>query len=328
MFCTNCGNDVSGASFCGKCGASAGAAAAAPPPPPPQPAPPPYQPPPPPPYQPPPSQPYPPPYAAGGVPQYVKPVVPHYAPGSFVERLHTQTGSILFLVGIILFSAGNLFSLFMSFSIASIFSLMLLALPITGFWLMFASAKAPRLPEKTLPALTLFKVSVTIDLVVACLAGLLLLIVSIVFFAAGDTVSSFSGGAGFVYGLGFLVLLIAGGVVTFGVIYFKAASGIVQGIRNGITYNAFHPLPGIKTFTILTYIGVGFAVLGAIITAAAVGFVSNMFSALPGFFNIFEDILTDNALSALFTLMTSGGIVVCLVALTQFNNSLINNRPQ
>ncbi|MCL1820517.1 MAG: zinc ribbon domain-containing protein, partial [Oscillospiraceae bacterium] len=183
MFCEKCGNELSsGTVFCSKCGNKVGAADSQQSPPQPQPV---YQ-------QPVYQQPPPPTYQQQ--PAYQPPVkvaVPHYAPGGYAERLHSFGGSVLFMVGIILFTAGKLFTTFASFSVWSFFSLMILALPVTGFWLIFAASKMPRLPEKTLTSLTLFKVSIIIDLVVSCIIGLLFVIVSIVLFAGASLDGAF-----------------------------------------------------------------------------------------------------------------------------------------
>lgn len=206
---------------------------------------------------------------------------------------------------------------------------MILALPITGFWLIFASSKTPRLPEKTLPALTLFKVTAIIDLVVMSLMALILLIVSIMLFVAANELRQW-GGDGIFMGIGFFMLLIAGGVVVFAIIYFRALLGIIKGLRNGITYNIFQPLPSVKIFSILTYIGVGISVFGALITIAATNFIMqnvwNVLQMIPrelhSIITPLIDGLSNTAISTFFTLVTSGGIVVCLVVLNQFNNSL------
>ena len=88
---------------------------------------------------------------------------------------------------------------------------------------------------------------------------------------------------------------------------FKAALGVLGGIRKGISTNVFVPLPSMKLFTVMACIFIGFAVLGALWTFrnAALGYV-DMWTGISG----------------LFTLVTSGGSVVCIVALHRFNGSL------
>jgi hypothetical protein len=332
MFCHSCGTSVKGLNFCSKCGTAVKAAT-----PQPQPA---YQ------QQPQPAvqqpvQPQPayqPPQPAYQQPQpypYQPKVRVHYAPGGFAERLHSHSGSILFLIGICLFTAGSLISLFMSFSIFSIFSLLLLALPVTGFWLMFAAAKAPVLPEKTLPALTLFKVSIIIDLVVSCI-GAFFLVIGAIFSFIGAAAS----GELFVFILAFVMFLIAGGVVTFIIIYFKAVLNTIGSIREGLTTNFIKPLRGVNIFTILTYIGVGFSIIGSIVTMVVLTIINNTMGSIDYFLryeldmpreivNIVSGMLPDftmQIVATFFTIVTSAGIVLCLVTLNLFNRSLTHNR--
>ena len=240
--------------------------------------------------------------------------------------LHSFAGTTMFMVAIIMFSAGGLLNIFMNFNIWSIFSLGILALPVTGFWMMFVASKQPRLPEKSITALKLFKASIIIDLVVTSLAGLICVIVAILIFSA----ASYIGGGAMAIGL--VVLLIAGGMVTFIIIYFKAVLQMLAGIGNGFTYNSFNPLPGIKTFTILTYIMVGFSVLGAISTViavtAATAFLNNILWSLPDFISgAVRDMLLPSsgvlAFQTLCTLLTAAGTVMCIIVLNQFNTKLI-----
>ena len=363
MFCSNCGENVAGYSFCPKCGTPAEAAPAQPPvapvvPPPPVYAPPPqpaYPPPPaayptaPPPqqapYTPPPGQPYPPPqqpyppqqqpyappqqqYAPYAPP--VKAPVVHYAPGSYVEALHNHAVTLMFLIGIILFSAGQLFSIFANFGLGSLFSLIILAIPVTGFWLIFASAKMPKLPEKTLVSLTLFKVSAIISLVVSCITGLVFLIFSIVMFAATGGFSYIGISAGILGLFGFILLVASGATVVIAILYFKSIIQILAGIKAGIEHNHFAPLPKIKFFTLLTYITVGLSVLGTIGSIIINYALSSAFDmilySLPSFL---RETVADSlglgsgvSVSAFFTLAGLAGVIICVIVLNAFNTHI------
>ena len=305
MFCIQCGNEVTSGNFCSKCGTKADGGSS--------------------------QQQQSQPYQGGAYNFYQKEPVPHYAPGSFIEKLHGFGISILFLVGIIMFSAGSLFSTFASFSATSIFSLMIMALPITGFWLIFAASKMPKMPEKTLPALTLFKVSIIIELVGSCFLALALLIGSIALFVVGANLSDWGGGEAF-YAGGSAMLLVTGGVVAFIVIYYKAILSVISGIRDGIMRNLFNPLPGIKTFTILAYIGIGVSVLFTSLSSFLLPQYMNMIIyAIPSDYqDIVESMLpsSGSGFTLFFTLVMNAGIVVCIVVLNQFNNSLLYNRSQ
>jgi hypothetical protein len=107
---------------------------------------------------------------------------------------------------------------------------------------------------------------------------------------------------------------------------------MLGGLGNGITYNSFNPLPGIKTFTILTYIMVGFSVLGALASiiaiSAATSFINQILWQLPDFMReIVGGSLFPNsgvlAFQTMCTLMTAAGTVMCIIVLNQFNEKLI-----
>jgi len=225
-----------------------------------------------------------------------------------------------------MFSAGALFNLFMSFSWMSIlFDFPMVGLAIAGFWIIFVASKMPKQPEKSLIALTLFKASIIIQLVLVSLAALLVVIAAVFIFIG----ASYIGGQAIAFGL--IGLLVAGGLVTFIVIYFKAVLTTLTGLRHGLTTNGFVTLPGIKTFTILTYIMVGFAVLGAIIgiigTFALYSVMGPLLNTLPGFVaDMVWGMFPSQAVVAfttLFTLVYNAGIVMAIVVLNQFNNKVM-----
>ena len=319
-FCSKCGNDVAGASFCPKCGSRISDVAAerlqhgnpqsysAPSS-----------------YDQRPT--YPPPYYDQPIAK--EPTV-HYAKGSFIEKFHNVGGSILFLVGIILFTAGNLFSFFMSFNWMSTLSMVMLALPVTGFWLIFAASKAPKMPEKVLPSLTLFKASTIIDLVLSCLQALLLFIVAIIVFVGASNLGGRSYASGNLLGLvGFLILLVGAGILVIGIIYFKAIQRVLNGLRSNIMYNTFHPLPGIKPFIVLTYIIVCAGALGTLVSSvgsvALSGALYSVSYLLPSELGgIVDNLLGGSAVDLLFKFMGYAGIIICIVALNTFNNELVD----
>jgi hypothetical protein len=231
------------------------------------------------------------------------------------------------MVAIILFSAGGAMGIFMSFGLFSIFDLGILALPVTAFWLIFVAAKQPKLPEKTMISLKLFKVAIIVELVVVSLSALLMLIISIILLAVGSRL-----GAEVVF-IGLILLLVAGGLVTFIIIYFKAVLQMLAGITNGIVYNSFAPFPGIKQFTLLTYILVGISVTGALVTiisvVAAQQLLWRILSEIPSEFRMFlNDLIFPNTVILTFqtlcTLATGAGIVMCILVLNQFNDKLIS----
>ena len=256
-------------------------------------------------------------------------------PGSFTVRMHQYSSSALFLVGIILFSAGNLISQIMSINILSIYTLILAALPVIGFWLAYAAARKPRLPEKTLPALTLFKTSVIIGLVVLCLFMLVMFIVVIALMIGAGMSSQIDlfGGifSGVMVAVGIILLIILAGAIIIIVFYYRSVFRIISGIQNGIRNNIIYPLRSIKFFSVLTYIGAVFSVLSAVFSFGSMRVFNEAIYSLPsefsGFIEPIAGTLTGHgALSAILTIIGSVGTVLCVMVLNRFNNSLMYDR--
>ena len=256
-------------------------------------------------------------------------------PDEFVERLHEFGGSAMFLIGIILFTLGSLFTILSSLSVASIITAPLSALPIIGFWMIFAASKSPRLPEKTLPALTMFKVVLVIRLVGMCLVILAMLIVAAAFMIG----SSFFGpgyyNSGILIGVGVGLLIGMAVALVIAIVYFKAVFGVIKGIRNGIYRNIVSPLRGVTLFSVFAYIGAVSTIITSLtssfVSAASTGWIDEMLNILPGEYQGFYGSLMGtlpnyNVLYMLFTLMLSVGTVLCVIVLGRFNNSLKYNR--
>lgn len=198
-------------------------------------------------------------------------------PGSFIQHLHTQGKSGLFLTGIILFSIGTVLSLFVSFSFLSVLPLLLAALPITGLWLIYAASKKPILPEKTLTSLTLFKIDTIFTLVVISLAFavvIISLIVSLIFSAAYFDVA-----LGAIW-FALVVVLIA--LVIIIPFYFVAILRIIASIRANIVGNTTNPLRGVLPFSILAITSSILGILGSLVGLA---FISVMGNAIEMWFD-------------------------------------------
>ena len=319
MFCSNCGSQLAAnAQFCTNCGASNGVKTVA---------------------QPPVAQPN---------TAYIAPASPHgqYAghmhntappsyEGSFTQHLHSFGSSNNFLVGIVLFSAGSLFSLLFSLGIMGIFSLAMLALPVVGMWLIYAASKRPSLPEKTFTALTLFKVHTIIGIVFLSIAILVVVLVTVllVFWAIED---------GLLFNEAFIIPLIVGGligigfVVLFMVLYYVSLLKILKGIGDNMRSNSFAPIRGVTPFTVIAWIGIVFGVLGALSMLAGAGWLeesydiifrdlSNELAEFTWILNSLESFWPSTRglmASAIFTLASNIGTAILLVMLSKFNGGL------
>ena len=199
------------------------------------------------------------------------------APNDFTAKFHSFGGSTTFLIGILLFTAGNLMGVFVAFGFFSIISLLLMALPITGFWLIYAASRSPSYPDKSLTALTLFKISVIIGLVVVSLIGVGLLIFFIWLFSTfgfalvADIFAEVPG-----FALLFLAIFI--GIILFVIYYFKSLLTVLSDLRNGLQGRLHDKVRNVGLFTALMGIIVGFSIIYSVITIAAIGFAQQMMS--------------------------------------------------
>ena len=252
-------------------------------------------------------------------------------PGSYAERLHSFGRSGAFLLGVILFTIGSLFSLFMNFTVLSIISLLLLSLPIIGGFLIFAASSSPRLPEKILPALTLYKVSTIIELVFFCIIMGVVIIAMIILSAAG---------AFFDATLGAIViisaLIIIGIFVLYLILYYVSILRIINGVKGGLLSNKFAPLRGITPLMVVIIIAAVFSLIGSFIAIGASGFYSDIINDIARelgaefgreFRDMFLDFMPIQSVGVLVTSMllnmaTYAGIIICLSVVSRFNNTI------
>lgn len=228
------------------------------------------------------------------------------AAGGFVQQLHMYGRSNLFLAGIILYSVGSALSVLLSFEPAGVLTLILLALPVTALWLIYAASKAPEAPEKTLASLTLFKI-VIITLIVAMGLGLLgLLLVILAIIVTVDFFTQFE--SHLLIGL----VLIFGIIIPFVIFYCVAGLKIIKGIRNGIIGNSFVKIQSVTPFLVMSYIFIGFEILAQI---ALLGELNIMPSELMEFGGNTTMI---QIIAMLFSLAATAGWVLILIVIGQF----------
>jgi len=267
-----------------------------------------------------------------------------YVFGGFVELLQQFAGSGVFLIGIILFTAGSALSFAMTFSVFSIIPLVLLLLPIIGFWFMYASSKNPGLPDKSLSAVSLFQASVIIDLILYCIIAVSAFGLSILVLALANTLGTgyffsalsnygiaswASDAAEFIRMIGFVLLIATGVFILVIVIYFRSILKILSAIKRGLFSNTFSVLPCVGIFTALTFIGILFSLVSAIAGVAGGTFAKSLYnsfdlpSQVQGFLNPIVYNFVDSAvLSGLFSIAANIGIILCIVALLRFNSAL------
>jgi len=252
-------------------------------------------------------------------------------PGSYAERLHSFGRSGAFLLGVILFTVGSLFSLFINFSVFSIITLLLLSLPIIGGFLIFAASNAPRLPEKILPALTLYKVSTVIELVFFCIAMGVVIIAMIILGAAGAFLDATLGAIVIV-----IALVIIGIFILYLIMYYVSILRVINGIRGGLISNKFAPLRGVTPLMVIIIIVAAFSLIGSFIAIGASGFYNEIIHEIAWeigreFGREFRDMFLSfvpapnvgRLVGAMLLNMTTyTGMIICLSVVSKFNNTM------
>ena len=255
--------------------------------------------------------------------------------GNFIEHLHNVGKSGMFLAGIIMFSAGTTFSLLVGFTWYTIFQLLVAALPITGFWLIFAASKTPKLPEKTLPALTLFKAYAIIGLVITSLILLfvfVILVIALIFATAyGDSFD-----VAVLFFLLFLLTIIPVIIIVF---YYVPFLKVLSSIRENIVNNTMNRIRGVTSFTVMTVIYVVLGIIGSLILIlflGAMGFLIEEFiddimwyvwmyaPELAGFGipELIMGAMAYLAIAILLSMITYIGIILIIVSLNRVAGSV------
>ena len=306
MLCNNCGGQMSaGAQFCGVCGAYAPST----PPPPPHQS-----------YAPPPTRP---------------------ASSSFIARLHSYGSSTPFLLGCILWSVGSVIGLLMHFTILSILSLALMVLVVIGLWMMYAASVSPKRPEKALPALTMFKVTTVINLILYCIFLAVVVLLMVFMMAAGAIAGElFEEGGGLIMAAVFLVFALIITLMALWIrFYYVALLRTIKSIRYGIFYNKVREIRGVGSFVILSYIMVAFTVILNLLSLALQRMLSEMWNEIMDILiweipPEFRDFVIDfpltfqvNVLPVLLSLVASVGLVLLLSTLRRFATSIELDPP-
>ena len=311
MYCSKCGQNVGNSTFCSGCGEKSGTVV---------------------------SQPIQSVYAPPAQP--IQPL--QTGPNAFSERLHSFAGSNLFLIAIVLITLGTLANIFMTFSWFSIFTLLFAALPLTAFWLLYGAAKSAKSTKSTLASMTLFKVEAIIGLVLLSILILAMLIIGF-FIVIGVAIADYMGafavayfaGADFVWVFVAVYFVLFAVLTTYIIMYYVSFLKMVNGIRDGIRYNRFVKIRGVKMFTVLTCIAVGIGALyslGLIVFAEHyVNWMLQMLWDLPWYMqefytNSFGWLYNQTSIMIMgaVPLITYIGTAIYLVVLNKFNKSLEN----
>lgn len=248
---------------------------------------------------------------------------------NFIEHLHKHGKSGLFLTGIIFFTIGNAFLPLMFYGLALFIPLFFAALPIVGFWLIYAASKKPQKPEKTLAALTLFKIHTIINLVMLCLGVLTTLGVSLVIFFFSDHL-------GIEFAPIFTALLISMLIILLFIpLYYVPILKILESIKRNIVNNTFNRIRGATTFTIVTFAAATLGLVGIIVAFMSMGAVLAymddimwwLMQELPGadmdgLMALIGVFMASFGLALIIALVNMVGVILCVITLNKLANSL------
>ncbi|MCL2397418.1 MAG: hypothetical protein FWC93_05055 [Defluviitaleaceae bacterium] len=246
---------------------------------------------------------------------------------TFIQQLHKHGSSPLFLTGIILFTVGSVMSTILSANLFAIFPLAFLALPVVALFLIYAASKSPKLPEKTLPALTLVKVHAIIGLVLVCIIAAIFVIVALILTVTA-AIEPWVAGAMVITVI--IMLFVLAILTVYFIFYFVSLFRILKDMREGILHNNITNVRGVTAFTVVNIISIALGVLGSLIGLLMLGatnvIMDELYWALGPDFHfvetMLEGIMASMAVSMMFSLATMAGIVLLLISLNKFNSSL------
>ena len=203
----------------------------------------------------------------------------------YAKNIKRLVLSIPFILGCLLITAGNIGSAFSDFSWLNLLDLAFAVVHIIALWLIvFEACSSKQSYSKTLVALSMFKVSAVLSLVLFSIVfGLLALAMLFAIFR----------------GITFLFIIAIIGGIGYVLIkyYFLALLSVLKGIRLRIITNKFVPLDGLDSFLLISYILIGLSIILELFDAAG--------SFSPGI---------------LFAIINGIGIILCLRTLKRIDD--------
>ena len=166
----------------------------------------------------------------------------------FLAELKRLTKSPGFIFGCLLITVGAIGGAIFNFAWHSVLELSLAVVYITALWLLVYDGFFQEEYAKTITALSMFKLSVILNLGITC--------ISFVFMGFGVLFATMSG-------IMFLVVFALMGSIGYIIVklYFFALLRMLDSIKSRITTGKYSSLDGLGAFLLLSYIGIGIALL-------------------------------------------------------------------
>jgi len=224
------------------------------------------------------------------------------------------TTSLLFILGCLLITIGTVGSIFVEFTWLNLLGLAFAMVHIIGLWLLvFDGFSSDASYSKTLTALSMFRVSAILTMILFCIAfGIM--------------------GIGVLFamlrGIAFLFIIAVAGGIAYVLVryYFLALLKVLDGIRSRIESNKFVPLEGINSFLVFSYILIGLSILDSILGMAGT-YTPQHVHVTSGIhvdtqFVVYDAVVQGGAFSVgiVFVIINSIGMILCLRTLKRFDN--------
>jgi hypothetical protein len=244
----------------------------------------------------------------------------------FTALLHKHVAGGPYFIGLVLLSVGTVIPMLSAFSFFGLIGYAIGLLPIIGYWFIFYAAQSPQVPDRSLTGLTLWKVSAVIALVLFCIVfGVVTILALLALLGGGIAVEFFGGGGAVLVVVLVLYLIYAAVSIAWIKFFYIAMLNVVRSIREGVITGSCAEIKGVGSYTILSFIFLGFSLLGNLISLTTInaanafigGFRNDLLREIPSEFRgIVGDFIpfgTISILPILFSIAASLGTILILV---------------
>jgi len=222
---------------------------------------------------------------------------------TFVQILQKHCGSKLFLIGVLLYTAGNVLTMLIGYSLVGALPLLVLILPIIGLLLVYFESKHKREPKNTLRVLKFFQICTVIILALLCIS----IPFSINAILRGGNLAALSGFYSLIYSIPIIVYLVS-------------LLRIIRDVRQGIRKNVQSELRGVLRISI-------FGLIVIILEFLHVGLFTAFARDVIFYFIYFMYGIADFGLSPAtgfwFGILSAAGAIIFIVLLNRFNRDLL-----
>lgn len=236
----------------------------------------------------------------------LKDTVVHEENGTFLTTFQKHCGGRLFLVGILLYTIGNVLTMLLGHGLLGIFPLLFLVLPVTGLFLGYFESRRRRAEKNTLRILKFFKVLTIVLLVVLC--------VEVPF-----AINNLFRGGNFVALSAFYSLVFSVPLILYLVSLWRVVNGLSQGVRD----NERGKLRGVLPVTIFGVIAI---ILELLHVGLFTGSAQTMLFYIIWWTQGIAHFGIQPGAGILFDFVSGAGGLMLIVVLNLFNRDLVRSK--